>query len=93
MSDSLVATPLGVIAEGQLQHLNGDWVIVDDDGDIIPIPQRFFEKYLGKRVRISLADLTRLDKLVELGMTPGKEMEFVATLTEKQIEDLLGGDE
>lgn len=84
-----VSNIIGGIAEGQLTLKNGEWYFVEDvDGPAIALTE-VLKAWDGRRVRINVADLEVLDGLVDMGMEPGKEQEFVESLKDEDITRLL----
>jgi len=88
MPSDHVMTPLGVVAEGLLERHGVQWIIIDSDGERHPI-DKFLEPKRNRRVRLVVADLQRLDVLVQRGCLPGQEAEFVAGLSDEEAQDLL----
>lgn len=80
---------IGGIFEGVLSLKNGAPTLVEDtDGPAIPLAE-VLKAWEGKRVRINVADLEVLTELVDMGMEPGREREFVESLSGEDLTKLL----
>ena len=83
------ASALGAHIEGTLSLKNGGVSFVEDeDGKALDLAE-IAAQWDGKKVRISIVDLDLLEGLVEAGMTPGSEQQFLETLSDEQVDALL----
>ena len=82
---------LGTLAEGTLSLKDGVWILVDSEGEEHQLDD-ILKPWENRRVRFNIANLELLESLVEAGMVPGHEVEFVNNLTDEQVENIINGD-
>jgi hypothetical protein len=75
----LESNSFGILAEGVLVLTNGEWFVVPEGGERIPV-NAMMQKWADKRVRIVVANLEAL-----AGIVPGKEMAFANEMTNADI--------